>query len=87
MVFNQDQPGRDFDKIEYAIVDGERLTMKKEAISPYIQQAKRGKMSDFIVDKLTKSVENKTNAVRFHYYSRLGLIGSDRVMELEKPRC
>ena len=54
--------------------------MKKEAIIAYIQQAKRGgKMSDFIVDKLTKSVGDKTvfREISFiiHDLDRIGLIG------------
>ena len=66
-------------KIEYAIVDGE-LANEKEAIIAYIQQAKRGgKMSDFIVDKLTKSVGDKTvfRDISFiiHDLDRIGLIG------------
>ena len=66
-------------KIEYAIVDGE-LANEKEAIIAYIQQAKRGgKMSDFIVDKLTKSVGDKTvfREISFiiHDLDRIGLIG------------
>ncbi len=66
-------------KIEYAIVDGE-LANEKEAIIAYIQQAKKGgKMSDFIVDKLTKSVGDKTvfREISFiiHDLDRIGLIG------------
>ena len=47
-------------EIEYAIVDGE-LANERQAIHRLYPTSKRGgKMSDFIVEKLTKSVGDKT---------------------------
>ena len=76
MAINQAQTlGEILTEIEYAIVDGE-LENDRQAIHAYLREKK---MSDFIVEKLSKSVGDKTvfKDISFiiHDLDRIGLIG------------
>ena len=70
MVSTRTSLRRDFDKIEYAIVDGELANEKGDRKSSYLYPAsKEEENRRFCVEQIAKSVGDKTVFGRTAYYS------------------